>query len=257
VKNINNVHQSLDKILNGEYIDDVFCDACQQKGRRLKRNIIGKTPNVLFLYLQRLTFDYETMMNQKINSQFTYPDILDLKPWSYKEVMKSENIENIKFDEECQEFDIDELMNIPDEDYIYKLVGVNIHNGNGDHGHYWSIINTKRGKDEHDSSKQEWADPSQDTWRVFEDDQIKYFGYNKLREESEGGNTTASKGGAMSAYMTGYGQNAYMLVYERKSKSDIEEVVKDEEYEKIMSKNVPLNKNGKSQPEKTVENVEA
>ena len=29
-------------------------------------------------------------------------------------------------------------------------MGVTIHQGTADHGHYYSIINTARGKDEHD-----------------------------------------------------------------------------------------------------------
>lgn len=37
------------------------------------------------------------------------------------------------------------LMDIPDEEYTYKLVGVNIHIGTAEHGHYYSLINTKRG----------------------------------------------------------------------------------------------------------------
>jgi ubiquitin C-terminal hydrolase len=37
------------------------------------------------------------------------------------------------------------LMDIPDEEYVYKLVGVTIHRGTAEHGHYYSLINTKRG----------------------------------------------------------------------------------------------------------------
>ncbi len=36
------------------------------------------------------------------------------------------------------------LMNIEDDDYIYKLVGVNIHIGTADHGHNYSLIDIKR-----------------------------------------------------------------------------------------------------------------
>jgi hypothetical protein len=36
-------------------------------------------------------------------------------------------------------------MEVEDEAYLYRLVGVNIHVGTADHGHYYSIINTKRG----------------------------------------------------------------------------------------------------------------
>jgi ubiquitin C-terminal hydrolase len=39
-------------------------------------------------------------------------------------------------------------MKIDDDDYIYRLVGVNIHVGTADQGHYYSIINTNRGVNE-------------------------------------------------------------------------------------------------------------
>jgi ubiquitin C-terminal hydrolase len=48
------------------------------------------------------------------------------------------------------------LMNVDDEEYIFKLVGVIIHEGTAEHGHYFSLINTKRGNDETDESKPEW-----------------------------------------------------------------------------------------------------
>ena len=37
-------------------------------------------------------------------------------------------------------------MREPDADdcYEYKLVGVNVHHGTADSGHYWSYINTNR-----------------------------------------------------------------------------------------------------------------
>ena len=35
-----------------------------------------------------------------------------------------------------------------DDCFEYKLVGVNVHSGTADAGHYWSYINTNRGSDE-------------------------------------------------------------------------------------------------------------
>jgi ubiquitin C-terminal hydrolase len=37
-----------------------------------------------------------------------------------------------------------------DDLFVYKLVGVTIHTGSADHGHYYSIINTARGSAEVD-----------------------------------------------------------------------------------------------------------
>lgn len=43
-----------------------------------------------------------------------------------------------------------------DDEFIYKLTGVIIHQGTAEHGHYYSLINTKRGANEVDENKPEW-----------------------------------------------------------------------------------------------------
>jgi len=48
-----------------------------------------------------------------------------------------------------------DLMEQDDDLYIYRLVGVVIHRGNADHGHYWSVINKNRGDDEPDPFEKE------------------------------------------------------------------------------------------------------
>jgi ubiquitin C-terminal hydrolase len=45
------------------------------------------------------------------------------------------------------------LMEADDKEFIYKLVGVILHVGTAEHGHYYSLINTKRGKEEHEEDK--------------------------------------------------------------------------------------------------------
>ena len=41
--------------------------------------------------------------------------------------------------------------------YEYKLVGVNVHSGSANGGHYWSYINTTRGLEEKDPTDILWA----------------------------------------------------------------------------------------------------
>ena len=111
-------------------------------------------PNTLIVHLQRIIFCFDTLQNDKVNSRFEFPHILDLKPYSYKEVMKgafddveepgSPNVEDLKLERTESEL----LTQVNDDDYIYRLVGVNVHVGTADHGHYYSLINTKRGQDE-------------------------------------------------------------------------------------------------------------
>jgi ubiquitin carboxyl-terminal hydrolase 34 len=195
-----------------------------------KRNLIAETPNVLIVHLQRIVFNFDTFQNDKINSRFEFPNILNLKDFSFREVMKSEGRPNeIMYSEEMKH-----LMDISDEEYTYKLVGVNIHVGTAEYGHYYSLINTKRGSEEVDEHKVEWTQTEKDTWKVFEDDKIKAYSFSDLRCDSFGGNQQSNMNeNEMNAYLTNtggsYGKNAYMLVYERMKKKQLTEIITNED----------------------------
>ena len=63
-------------------------------------------------------------------------------------------------------------MNIDDAKYIYRLVGICVHRGSADRGHYWSLISNERGTDEPDVEKREaeWKDVGKiRKWRKFDD----------------------------------------------------------------------------------------
>lgn len=45
----------------------------------------------MIVHLQRIIFNFETFRNDKINSFFEFPFQLDLKPYSFFEVMRKEN----------------------------------------------------------------------------------------------------------------------------------------------------------------------
>lgn len=77
----------------------------------------------------------------KINTSFEFPRILDLKDYTFGENMKKQG----KTEDDFEDEKIKQLMNYADDDFTYRLVGVNIHRGTGEHGHYWSLINTQRG----------------------------------------------------------------------------------------------------------------
>jgi len=90
VKDIKSVYDSLEQQLKGELITDYFCETCNRKVSLSKRTLISQTPNVLIVHLQRIVFNFDTFRNDKINSMFKFPPILDLKPYSYYDVMGRE-----------------------------------------------------------------------------------------------------------------------------------------------------------------------
>lgn len=77
-------------MIEGGVINDYKCDKCDQKVDVVKRSLIAETPNVLFIHLQRIVFNFDTFQNDKINSRFEFPNILKLKNFSVKEVMTGE-----------------------------------------------------------------------------------------------------------------------------------------------------------------------
>jgi len=80
----------LQKQIEGEVINDYNCDGCNKKVDISKRTLLSETPNVLIVHLQRITFNMETFRNDKINTLFDFPMMLDLKPYSYYNVMEKE-----------------------------------------------------------------------------------------------------------------------------------------------------------------------
>lgn len=167
VKDFKSVEESLKAEVKGEEISDYKCSGCHKKVDVTKRTLFAETPNVLILHLQRLVFNFDTFQNDKLNSHFEFPTILDLKPYSYHEVLKKEglikekkgeeeeNTEEVKpkaapekaKGEQEEEEEIPPVI-IEDDCWEYKLVGINMHSGSANMGHYWSYINTERGNAE-------------------------------------------------------------------------------------------------------------
>jgi ubiquitin carboxyl-terminal hydrolase 34 len=163
VKDIKSVGDSLEKQVEGEIISGFKCDGCNKEVDVQKRTLITETPNVLIIHLQRIVFNFDTFQNDKLNQHFEFPALLDLKPYSYHEVMRREGLGKNKpktAEQEEQELkdkqdgvqkaDEDDKEPAEDDCYEYKLVGVNVHSGSANAGHYWSYINTVRGFEEKD-----------------------------------------------------------------------------------------------------------
>lgn len=145
--------------------------------------MIAETPNVLIVHLKRIVFNFETFNNDKLNTFMEFPNVLNLKNFSYHEVMKKEGRMKSKNEgedsgEEQQEShqqvetekkevgDEEEEENpepIEDDCWEYKLVGVNVHSGSANAGHYWSYINTERQPPENEMDN-DWLKTEDDPW---------------------------------------------------------------------------------------------
>jgi ubiquitin carboxyl-terminal hydrolase 34 len=219
--------------------------------------VVNTLPNMLFLHLSRIQMDMETFMNKKLNDRIEFPNTLNMRPYMKNEVLKQEKeaIEKAKKnqrkkkreeeakakktedakEEEDQQMDDnvesegepkgeDVEMDLPlqDEDLDYKLVGVVLHMGTADAGHYLSYININRG--EKDEETPEWMLTEKEKWLEFNDSQVKHYAFNSLEADCYGGGNPNSMGGES----FDYSKNAYMLIYEKRRKNPLKFVVPEE-----------------------------
>lgn len=110
IKNKNTIIESLEKYIEGEEISDYNCEGCKKKNDIIKTGCLSQLPNFLICHLQRIVFDMDTMMNEKINSRLEFGNELSLYPFTYNALEHPEEPYEI-------------------EDYMYKLKGVVVHIG--------------------------------------------------------------------------------------------------------------------------------
>ena len=122
--------------------------------------------------------------------------MLDLKPYSFHEVMRKEN--RLKEQQDEDEVIVDEMKMTEeeiekkreaedearepecDDCFEYKLVGVNVHSGTANAGHYWSYINTNRGTDDK-NGEANWIHTEADPWMEFNDSRVSDWEFKELR----------------------------------------------------------------------------
>jgi len=105
----------------------------------------------------------------------------------------------------------------PDDYYNYDLVGVLVHRGVAESGHYYSFIKVRNG------------DNSQ--WLEFNDELVRPFDVESLDKECFGGTEQIgdSKYHQRDIPRT---RNAYLLIYERKDALILDNIKEEEEEEK-------------------------
>lgn len=140
----------------------------------------------LIFHLKRFDFDMVTMMRNKINDEFQFPEHIDMSP-----------------------FTVDYLsdQNTAIEPDVFKLVGVLVHSGTAESGHYYSFIRER---------------PMADTvgsWVEFNDSDVSKFDPSKIADQCFGGyyNDTTHHSNGLGPVRFNKVWNAYMLFYQRVS----------------------------------------
>lgn len=182
------LEESLQAYVEGEIMqgDNKYsCTACGRHVDAVKRACLKEVPDNLIFHLKRFDFDMVTMLRSKINDQFQFPQRIDMTPY---------NVESLS--------DLSAHVE-PD---VFELVGVLVHTGTAESGHYYSYTRER---------PTAGATPS---WVEFNDADVSSFNPSTIADQCFGGQTHSVQG--MGGVHINKVWNAYMLFYQRVSKME-------------------------------------
>jgi ubiquitin carboxyl-terminal hydrolase 34 len=198
VADMRNLYESLDEVTVKDTLegDNMYtCSQCGKKVRAEKRACFKKLPHILCFNTMRYTFNMLTMLKEKVNTHFSFPLRLNMAGYVEKQLMPQHYQED-----KLKQYDPE------DEQYEYDLIGVTVHTGTADGGHYYSFIKDRTAG-------------SRDKWFLFNDAEVKPFDPNQIAAECFGGEMTSKTYDSVTDKFMDFSfektNSAYMLFYER------------------------------------------
>ncbi|XP_018562913.1 ubiquitin carboxyl-terminal hydrolase 34 [Anoplophora glabripennis] len=198
VADMRNLYESLDEVTVKDTLegDNMYtCSQCGKKVRAEKRACFKKLPQILCFNTMRYTFNMLTMLKEKVNTHFSFPLRLNMAGYVEKQLMP-------------QHYQEEKLKkNDPESEQLeYDLIGVTVHTGTADGGHYYSFIKDRTAG-------------SRDKWFLFNDAEVKPFDPNQIAAECFGGEMTSKTYDSVTDKFMDFSfektNSAYMLFYER------------------------------------------
>jgi ubiquitin carboxyl-terminal hydrolase 34 len=144
------------------------------------RACLKDVPDNLIFHLKRFDFNLRTLQRSKINDHFAFPTKIDMRPYQVEYLM--DNPEEVAED-------------------VFELVGVLVHSGTAESGHYYSFIRERPSMGE------------KDTWVEFNDDSVSSWDPSLMEHATFGGFEFRGDGNV--SFDKSY--SAYMLFYQRSS----------------------------------------
>ena len=173
-----------EEILEGE--NKYLCSKNNTLIRASKKCYFEKLPSTMILNLKRFEFNKNTGYKKKLNDYCEFPLSLNFYKWT-KDAAKQIIAENL-------------------QEYDYDLVGVLIHQGTVDGGHYFSFIKER----EPDS-------PNYNKWFEFNDTRVRPFDISELDLHAFGIPQTDD---IYPAHDWEHDTNAYLLFYQKSQKKN-------------------------------------
>ena len=78
MKNSKSLAESFNKFQLGELINDYTCEFCEKKVDVSKKTRISVAPKILIIHLQRIVFNLDTFINEKITTKHSFPQDFNL-----------------------------------------------------------------------------------------------------------------------------------------------------------------------------------
>ena len=97
-------------------------------------------------------------MNEKISDRYEFPTYLNMKDYTINSIARKHGINDPK---------LEEYKDIDDKDFEYRLIGVIIHQGVAEGGHYYSLICSDSKL--RDQKGEEWLMTDNLKWTEFND----------------------------------------------------------------------------------------
>ncbi|KAJ0301865.1 hypothetical protein COL516b_007370 [Colletotrichum fioriniae] len=183
IKGKSTLQDSLQAYVDGEIMegDNKYkCSSCDRHVDAVKRACLKDIPDNLIFHLKRFDFNLRTLMRSKINDYFSFPTKIDMRPYTVGHLDSPSE---------------------PGEEDMFELVGVLVHAGTAESGHYYSYIRERP------------TMASSEAWFEFNDDLVTPWDPVKMEESTFGGTDGSLETGI--AYDKTY--SAYMLFYQRSS----------------------------------------
>ncbi|KAL2808823.1 hypothetical protein BJX63DRAFT_18059 [Aspergillus granulosus] len=190
IKGKASLEESLQAYVEGEIMqgDNKYsCTACGRHVDAVKRACLKEVPDNLIFHLKRFDFDMVTMMRSKINDEFQFPERINMTPFTVGYL--SDSNEDTKED-------------------VFELVGVLVHSGTAESGHYYSYIRERPTTGE------------SGTWVEFNDADVSRFDPRRIGDQCFGGLSESLQSASGGHVRYNKAWNAYMLFYQRVSSMD-------------------------------------
>lgn len=161
----------------------------------------------------------ETMKRIKINDQFEFPLRINMEPYT---------LDFLSRKDACDGDSMSPLGGVQDE---YELVGVLVHTGTADSGHYYSFIK------ERDARPGDSYNISGNRWYQFNDSTVDLFDPSDIPRQCYGGTEVVTQWDPTQQKNVSHPvqkpYSAYMLFYEKRSDSSVDFVADDTAFTKI------------------------